>query len=206
MPAQRGAKPSRRPAARGKPPLTVDALWAIRRLGVPTLSPDGALACAAVTRFDMEKNDSSTELWLYPTGLADAAPGRAAGRIRARRLTAGDKDGDPKWSPDGRAIAFTAKRKDDEEPQVYVIAPDGGEARRLTSLAHGCSALRWFGDGRRIAFVSWVWPDLATNALQARRRKERKEATRWPARASRCRRGTRRRTISTSPPTAARSR
>jgi dipeptidyl aminopeptidase/acylaminoacyl peptidase len=46
----------------------------------------------------------------------------------ARRLTAGDKDSDPKWSPDGRWIAFTAKRKDDDEAQVYVIAPDGGEA------------------------------------------------------------------------------
>ena len=36
-----------------RPPLTVDALWSIRRIGAPTLSPDGAQACSAVTRFDM---------------------------------------------------------------------------------------------------------------------------------------------------------
>ena len=113
---------------------------------------------------------STTELWLFPTGLA----GKSG--AKARRLTAGDKDSDPKWSPAGDAIAFTAKRKDDEEPQIYVIAPDGGEARRLTSLATGCAAIKWFADGKRIAFVSWVWPDLATDAEQAKRKKERKDA------------------------------
>jgi len=153
-----------------KPPLTVEALWGIKRIATPTLSPDGALACAAVTSFDMESNESSTELWLFPTGLA----GRSG--IKPRRLTAGDKDSDPIWSPTGDAIAFTAKRKDDDEPQIYLIAPDGGEAKRLTGIATGCSALKWFRDGKRIAFVSWVWPDLGSDAEQARRKKERKEA------------------------------
>ena len=67
----------------------------------------------------MEKNDGRTELWLFPIDGS-----------KARRLTAGDKDSDPQWSPDGKWIAFAAKRKDDEEPQVYLIAPDGGEAVR----------------------------------------------------------------------------
>ena len=152
---------------RRRPPFTVDALWAIRRLGTPTLSPDGALACASVTTFDREKNESSTELWLYPT-----RPGRGA---KPRRLTAGDKDSGPAWSPDGRLVAFTAKRKDDEVAQIYVIAPDGGEARRVTKLSTGCASVRWFADGRRVAFISWVWPDLATDAAQAKRQKERKD-------------------------------
>ncbi len=154
-----------------KPPLDVDALWSIKRIGTPTLSPDGRQACSAVTSFDMETNESRTELWLFPTGH-----GGDGGRLRARRLTAGDKDSDPKWSPDGRFIAFTAKRKDDEEAQVYLIAPDGGEATRLTRVATGCLAPKWFADGKRIAFVSWVWRDLATDALQAKRRKERKDS------------------------------
>ncbi len=153
-----------------KPTLTVEALWAIKRIAAPTLSPDGSLACAAVTGFDMDGNEGTTELWLFPTGLA----GRSG--VKARRLTAGDKDSDPKWSPAGDAIAFTAKRKDDDEPQIYLIAPDGGEARRLSSLATGCAAIKWFADGTRIAFISWVWPDLYSDAEQAKRRKERKDA------------------------------
>ena len=151
--------------AQTRRPLSVEDLWSIRRIGTPTLSPDGRTACAAVTSYDMEKNEGSTELWLFPTD----------GR-KARRLTAGDKDSDPVWSPDGKWIAFAAKRKDDEEPQVYLIAPDGGEARRLTSIATGASGLRWFPDSRRIAFISWVWPDLKTEQAQAKRKKERKDA------------------------------
>ncbi len=154
-----------------KPPLTAEALWAIKRIGVPTLSPDGRTACAAVTSYDMEKNEGATELWLFPTGM-----GRSAVRAQPRRLTAGDKDSDPQWSPDGKSIAFTAKRKGDEEPQIYTIAPDGGEATRLTRIATGATAIKWFPDGKRIAFVSWVWPDLATDAAQAKRLKARKDA------------------------------
>ena len=67
-----------------KLPLSVDDLWSIKRIGAPTLSPDGASACASVTSFDMEKNEGSTELWLFPTDGG-----------KARRLTAGDKDSDP---------------------------------------------------------------------------------------------------------------
>ncbi len=111
--------------------------------------PDGRRACAAVTTYDMDRNEGRTELWLFATDGG-----------KARRLTAGDKDSEPCWSPDGKWIAFAAKRKDDEEPQVYLIAPDGGEARRLAALAGGAMGLRWFPDSKRVAFISWVWPDL----------------------------------------------
>ena len=156
----------------GKPPLDVEALWSIKRIGTPTLSPDGRQACSAVTSFDMETNESRTELWLFPTGLggAGAAGARTRGSPRATRTAI------PSGRRDGRFIAFTAKRKDDEEAQVYLIAPDGGEATRLTHVATGCLGAQMVSDGKRIAFVSWVWPDLATDALQAKRRKERKDS------------------------------
>jgi dipeptidyl aminopeptidase/acylaminoacyl peptidase len=153
-------------ARRSLPPLDVEALWSLKRIGSPTLAPDASHACASVTSFDMEKNEETTGLWLFPV----------AARGKPRLLTAGDKDSDPRWSPDGRHVAFIAKRKDDTAPQVYLIAPDGGEARRLTTLATGALALKWFADGKRLAFVSWVWRDLATDAAQAKRLKERKES------------------------------
>jgi len=61
--------------------------------------------------------------------------------------------------------------KADEEPQIYLIPPDGGEARRLTDIATGCFGIKWFPDSRRIAFLSWVWPEeKGTKALAKRYR------------------------------------
>ena len=60
--AARSASP-----ASTKRPFDVDALWAIKRMGAPTIAPDGRLACAPVTSFSMESNVGTTELWLFPT-------------------------------------------------------------------------------------------------------------------------------------------
>ncbi len=132
--------------------LTVDHLWKLERPAQPTLSPDGAQVCVSVTSFDMEQNKGSSSLWLLS----------AFGGEPRRLTTAGEKDAEPRWSPNGRSIAFVAKRaaagsdKGDEEAQVYLIAPDGGEARRLTNLPTGVAGIKWFPDSRRIAFISWV--------------------------------------------------
>jgi dipeptidyl aminopeptidase/acylaminoacyl peptidase len=150
-------------------PFTVDDLWQIERLGVPSLSPDGAQAVCTVTRHDMERNSGATSLWLLSTFGGDP-----------RRLTTGgEKDGQPAWSPAGDRIAFVARREQDgrkdDTPQLYVIAPDGGEARRISDHATGIDAFRWFPDGRRIAFVSWVWPDAKGAKAQAKRHQEFRE-------------------------------
>jgi dipeptidyl aminopeptidase/acylaminoacyl peptidase len=147
----------------------VDALWQIERVGAPSLSPDGAQAVAAVTRYSMEDNKAQSGLWLLST--LGGAP---------RALTsAGDKDGQPQWSPQGDQIAFLARREQegskDEEAQLYVIAPDGGEARRVGKVATGVEAFKWFPDGKRIAFISWVRPGLKGAAAQAKAHKEFKE-------------------------------
>jgi dipeptidyl aminopeptidase/acylaminoacyl peptidase len=153
--------------------LTVDDLWKLERLGAPSLSPDGAQAVAAVTRYSMDDNQSASQLWLLST---------LGGKPRALTMC-GDKDGQPQWSPHGDLIAFVARREQqgrkDDSAQLYVIAPDGGEARRAAQVATGVETFRWFADGRRLAFVSWVWPALKgekAQAKQAKAFKERKES------------------------------
>jgi len=153
--------------------ITVEDLWKMERLGAPSLSPDGAQAVAAVTRYSMEDNKSMSSLWLLST---------LGGAPRAL-TTCGDKDGQPRWSPRGDLIAFTAKREQegrkDKEAQLYLIAPDGGEARRAAEVATGVEGFRWCPGGDRLVFISWVWPGLKGSKAQAARHKafgERKES------------------------------
>jgi dipeptidyl aminopeptidase/acylaminoacyl peptidase len=149
--------------------LSVDDLWKIERLGHPSLAPDGAQAVATLTRYSMDDNKSASGLWLLST---------LGGKSRAL-TTCGDKDGQPAWSPKGDRIAFVAKREQqgskDETAQIYLIAPDGGEAQRAATVATGVEGFRWFDDGRRIAFSSWVWPKLKGNKAQAAKAKEFKD-------------------------------
>src|SRR4029078_5373056 len=166
-----------RPAARRtrvrKKPIDVDTLWRLERVGALSLSPDAGVAVCTVASYSMDDNKGRSSLWLLPT--ASCAP---------RRLTvAGEKDGNPAWSPKGDRIAFLAKREQggrkDGEAQLYVIDASGGEAERKSDFAPGVDDFKWMPDGRRIVFTSWVWPDVKGSRAQAKRHKafaERKES------------------------------
>ena len=147
-------------------PLDAATLWQIERLGGIALAPDGRRAVCVVSSYSTEKNEGTNSLWLLPTDRA--AP--------SRLTTGGAKDGQPAWSPLGDRIAFVARREQqgvkDETAQLYVIAADGGEARRVSRFAPGVESFRWLPDGRRIVFAAWVWPDVKGSAAQARRHKE----------------------------------
>ncbi len=147
-------------------PYTAQAMWKLKRLADPAISPDGRLAVVAVTTYDIDANKGDSDLWLVPTKTG-----------KPRQLTSGNAgDSQPVWSPNGELIAFVSKRDEDKEPQIYVIPVDGGEARRVTNVPSGASSPKWFPDSRRIAFITPVWKDLKTWAEQAQRQKERSES------------------------------
>jgi dipeptidyl aminopeptidase/acylaminoacyl peptidase len=116
-------------------------------LGQPSLSPDGTRAVVAATRPDLEANDYRGSLWIVAT---DAS-------LPPRRLTHGHRDSAPRYSPDGRWIAFLRAR-DDDKPQLHVLPTDGGDARTITELPGGAGAPVWSPDSSAIAFCARV-PD-----------------------------------------------
>jgi dipeptidyl aminopeptidase/acylaminoacyl peptidase len=117
----------------------------LRTPAAPSLSPDGRLVVVAVGRIDLEANAYRGDLWVTPTD-GSAAP---------RRFTTGRRDGRPRFSPDGRWIAFL-RAGDEDKPQLHVMPADGGEPRRLCEHPLGAEAFAWSPDSSRIAYVARV--------------------------------------------------
>jgi dipeptidyl aminopeptidase/acylaminoacyl peptidase len=129
----------------------------MKRLASPALSPDGKAVAFTVQEWSIDKNKSTTNLW-----LADVASGTT------RRLTAASvMDGPPEWDPRGKRLAFTSKRGDDENPSLYVMAVDGGEPQKVLELPYAMSGPKWMPDGRGVVVWTSVIPELAGTLAKA---------------------------------------
>jgi dipeptidyl aminopeptidase/acylaminoacyl peptidase len=143
--------------AADKHPLTPQDIWAMKRLGSPALSPDGKTAVFTVQEWSVEKNKSTSSLWLV------AVAGGEPHRLTSAQAT----DGSPVWSPDGKRLAFTSKRGDDENGSLYVMYVDGGEPEKILELPYAISSPKWLPDGKAIIVATTVIPELAGNFTKA---------------------------------------
>ena len=124
------------PGALGAEPFTATEMMRLKRLADPRISPDGSQVVFVQAGVDLEANRTSSDLWLVPVGGGEP-----------RRITSHPAaEVRPRWSPDGRRIAFVSAR--DGAPQVHVLDLTGGEARRVTSLAGGAETVSWVDDER----------------------------------------------------------
>ena len=111
------------------------------------VSPDGKHVAYAlsVQRRPLEDDDGSawSELW-----VVDA-------QGNARPFVTGEVNvGGVRWTPDGRSIAFLAKRGEDEHTSLYQIPIDGGEAKRLFEHDADLRGPSFSRDGQRLAFLA----------------------------------------------------
>ncbi|GAA1170237.1 S9 family peptidase [Ornithinimicrobium humiphilum] len=124
-------------------------LTKIRTLSSPTVRPDGTDVVVTVVRPDVEENRYRTSLWRLPLDADGTPTGPAV------RLTHGTRDSSPVYSPDGSRLAFL-RAGEDGPPQVHVLDPGGGDARRLTDAPLGVAEPAWSPDSRRLAYVARV--------------------------------------------------
>ncbi len=141
----------------------------------PRLSPDGRKVAFTVKATAVGNSAYRHAIWSAPVD----------GSAPARQLTLGaHTDRHPRYSPDGRTLAFLSDRRlyTEEEPdrprrprdrddfdQVHLLPLDGGEARRITDLPRGVTEFAWSPDGRTLAVLTSSLG--ATPAQEARRRR-----------------------------------
>ena len=138
--------------AQGKRLITESDLMKFVWIAEGQISPDGSQVAFTRVTINEENNEYETSLWVTA----------ASGSGEPRRLTSGTRDSSPRWSPDGKTIAFVRSTERDGKPQpsqIYVLQLEGGEARAITEIARGASAPVWSPDGSRIAFSSTTKDD-----------------------------------------------
>ena len=118
-----------------------EQVLSLKSAGAPVISPDGNHVLFTVTQTDWKNNRYDTEIWISKDGK------------KPFQLTHNPdgSSGNPKWSPDGKWIAFTSSRGN--KNQIYTIYTDGGEAFPVTREKNGVGAFEWSPDEARIAFT-----------------------------------------------------
>ena len=135
-------------AAQQKHALGIDEYITLPDVGDPQVSPDGRLVAFTISTPSLQDNRSLTRIWLVRVSNGkswelETGPGSA----RA-----------PRWSPDGRTLAFIASREGG--PQIWRMPAEGGQPEKLTAFEGGIADCLWTPDSQGFYFWGDVkWPD-----------------------------------------------
>ena len=146
-------------------PLTPEDVLKFENVTDAQLSPDKkTIAFVRTKPFKASGDSNHSSIWLCDTESGEL-----------RQLTRGPRtDALPRWSPDGKQLAFLSNRLADKQKQIYLIDPAGGEARAVTSIRgtiptpRGLNALQWSPSGKELGF-------LLKDSLSEEKRKQRRE-------------------------------
>lgn len=137
-----------------RPPTSGDLVYRLRTVSDPQLSPDGAWVAYTVTTTDSAKNRRDADIWMTTWD----------GTQTLRMTASPERETMPRWSPDGRSLAFLSGREGGNGSQVWLLDRRGGEAQRLTTIKGGVDAFVWSPDATRLVLVATVDLDSAAKA------------------------------------------
>ena len=127
-----------------KHPLRIEDIQKVRDVRDPRCSPDGKSVAYVVSSIDVKEDKSSAHIWLAGfDGKSD------------RQVTFGaESESQPRWSPDGKFLAFTSSRPGPAKGnQIWLLDQQGGEAFQLTDLKGRLQDYEWSPDSKRFALV-----------------------------------------------------
>ena len=125
-------------------PIRAEDIFSIKAPGGAQVSPDGTKIVYVVMRVDKEQDKSLTDLYLYNVELDIH-----------HRLTSSGKDSAPRFSPDGKRLAFISSRR--EKSQIFILDLAGGEAWQLPTKESVVGVPLWLPDGQSIAYSARVY-------------------------------------------------
>ncbi len=127
--------------------ITPEQVVSLEDVGAVALSPEGLLVAFTLSKpraADEKPGGARSELWIA----------QAAGGEPRAVITAPNSATSPRWSPDGRTLAFEARLDGDERTQVYAVPAAGGTPKALTRAPQGVLAFAWSPDGQSIAYTA----------------------------------------------------
>ena len=126
-----------------KRPLSVEDLWNMKRVGSFNVSPDGKMIAFELASYNMENNKGNTDIYIMGADGKDVRPLK----------NSGTNETEPAFTPDGKKISFI------RDGQIWLCNLDGTGEEKLTYIYTEASGYRWSSDGKKILFVSTVYPD-----------------------------------------------
>lgn len=128
---------------RVKKPIQTDDFYNLLTIEAPHIHPDKKLAVYVQVSPEYEGQKYNRNLWTIDLKTK-----------QKKVISSGIKGGDymPRWSPDGKTLAFISSRNG--RPQIYILKNAWGEASQLTSVQNGVHLFAWSPDGSQIAFSS----------------------------------------------------
>ncbi len=126
--------------AHAKRPIAIDDMYLMQQVGNPQCSPEGKWIAYTVTSIDREADKRRTAIWMV----------NWEGTQNLRLTHGSESASSPRWSPDGKYLAFLSTRPEGGTAQVWLLDRRGGEAWPLTNVKEEIGGYAWSPDGKRL--------------------------------------------------------